>query len=138
MRKDQRWAKSCIKSQLISGTSVLQVSCENRNVKTIVLLGLIFLGPICLVPALHAQEVVLSGVASCAKCELELVSKCQAAITVTGTDGKTEVILAEQNVVALDFHSVICLGTVKVKAEGVIAEQNGKKVITLTKIAEAR
>ena len=44
----------------------------------------------------------------------------------------------EQNAVAKDFHSVICQDLSKVKAEGVIAEKDGKKVITLTKIEEAK
>jgi len=86
----------------------------------------------------RAEDVKITGEASCAKCALNLTPECQNAITVTGKDGKKEVILAEQNAVAKDFHSVICQDPSKVKAEGVIAEKDGKKVITLTKIEEAK
>lgn len=85
-----------------------------------------------------AEDVKITGEASCAKCALSLTAECQNAITVTGKDGKKEVILVEQNALAKDFHSVICQDPVKVKAEGVLAEQNGRKVITLTKIVEDR
>ncbi len=88
-------------------------------------------------PAL-AEDVKITGEASCAKCALNLTAECQNAITVTGKDGKKEVILMEQNALAKDFHSLICQDPVKVKAEGVLAEQNGRKVITLTKIEEAK
>jgi len=83
-----------------------------------------------------AEDVKITGEASCAKCALNLTAECQNAITVTGKDGKKEVILVEQNALAKDFHSVICQEPVKVKAEGALAEQNGRKVITLTKIIE--
>lgn len=80
----------------------------------------------------------LTGEASCAKCELNLTTSCQAAITVTSADGKKEVILADKNEVAKAFHSKICEDTVKVEAEGVVTEKDGKKTIALTKITEAK
>ena len=85
-----------------------------------------------------AEDVKITGEASCAKCALNLTSECQNAITITGKDGKKEVILMEQNAVAKDFHSTICQDPAKVKAEGVLAEKDGKKVLTATKIEEAR
>jgi len=78
----------------------------------------------------------LQGEATCAKCDLKLADKCQFAITVE-KDGKKETILAEQNDVAKNFHGTICKEAVKVKAEGTIAEKDGKKVITLTKVEKA-
>lgn len=87
---------------------------------------------------LRAEDAKIVGEATCAKCTLSLTSACQAAITVTGADGKKEVILADQNSVAKGFHEVICQDTVKVKAEGVVTEKDGKKTIALTKIEEAK
>lgn len=79
----------------------------------------------------------LEGEATCAKCTLKVASSCQAAITVTGADGKKETILADQNDVAKAFHKQICTDTKKVKAEGVITEKDGKKTVALTKIEAA-
>jgi hypothetical protein len=100
----------------------------------ITLPNLVTAGWLCFFDSARAEDVKISGEASCAKCALNLTAECQNAITVTGKDGKKEVILMEQNTLAKDFHSVICQDPAKVKAEGVLAEQNGQKVITLTKI----
>lgn len=80
----------------------------------------------------------IKGEASCAKCALHLTDSCQAAITVTGADGKKEVILCDKNAVAKDFHGTICKSTANVNAEGKITEKDGKKTIALTKIDEAK
>ena len=89
--------------------------------------------------SLHADDPTkVNGVATCAKCDLKIATACQAAITVTGKDGKPEVILADQNPVAKAFHKTICHDSVKVNAEGVITEKDGKKTIALTKIEEAK
>src|SRR5438105_15927037 len=106
--------------------------------KKIALFNLIAAGLFSFSASLHAEDVKITGEAACAKCVLQLTSTCQNAITVTGKDGKKEVILAEHNSVAKDFHDVICQNSAKVKAEGVIVEKNGQKVITLTKIEEAK
>ena len=82
-----------------------------------------------------AEDTKIEGEAVCAKCNLKQVSACQAAITVTGADGKKETILADNNDVSKAFHKNICTDTKKVKAEGVITEKDGKKTIALTKIA---
>jgi hypothetical protein len=79
----------------------------------------------------------LVGDATCAKCTLKQVEKCQFAITVE-KDGKKETILAEQNDVAKKFHENICKTTLKVKAEGTVTEKDGKKMITLTKVEEVK
>ena len=85
------------------------------------------------IPA-FAAEVKLEGEAVCAKCNLKQVSACQAAITVTGADGKKETLLADNNDVSKAFHKEICQDTKKVKIEGVVTEKDGKKTIALTKI----
>ena len=84
-----------------------------------------------------AADVKIEGEAVCAKCNLKTASECQAAITVTGADGKKETILADNNDVSKAFHKNICKDTKKVKAEGVITEKDGKKTIALTKIVAA-
>jgi hypothetical protein len=105
--------------------------------KKIALLSTIALASLGL--SLHAADPAkVTGEASCAKCDLKVATACQAAITVTGADGKKEVILADQNPVAKGFHKTICHDTVKVNAEGVITEKDGKKTIALTKIEEAK
>ncbi len=80
----------------------------------------------------------VEGDATCAKCTLKTADSCQAAITVTGADGKKETLLADKNDVAKGFHKNICQSTEKVTAEGVITEKDGKKTIALTKIAAAK
>ena len=84
-----------------------------------------------------AEDVKIEGEAVCAKCNLKQTTACQAAITITGADGKKETILAENNDVSKAFHKQICQDTKKVKAEGTITEKDGKKTITLTKIVAA-
>jgi hypothetical protein len=86
--------------------------------------------------ALPALAETVEGEATCAKCQLKQAEKCQFAMTVE-KDGKKETIFAEQNDVAKKFHDNICKDTVKVKAEGKIAEKDGKKYITLTKVEKA-
>ena len=88
------------------------------------------------IPA-FAAETKIEGEAVCAKCNLKTATECQAAITVTGADGKKETILADNNDVSKAFHKNICKDTKKVKAEGVITEKDGKKTIALTKIVAA-
>ncbi len=106
--------------------------------KKLALLNLFALCVLGLSSSALAEDVKITGVAACAKCVLSLTSTCQNAITVTGKDGKKEVIFAEHNGVAKDFHDVVCQNSAKVKAEGTITEKNGQKVITLTKIEEAK
>ncbi len=89
------------------------------------------------IPAFAEDAKKIEGEATCAKCSLKLVDSCQAAITVTGADGKKETILADKNDVAKAFHKTICQDTKKVKVEGVVTEKDGKKTIALTKIEAA-
>ena len=66
-----------------------------KNITLFSLIALVALGT-----SLRAAESKLTGEASCAKCALNVAIACQAAITVTGADGKKEVILADKNAVA--------------------------------------
>ena len=88
--------------------------------------------------SVHAADTKISGDATCAKCTLKKADACQMAITYKNADGKEETVLVENNKVAKDFHPTICKTTEKVNAEGTIAEKDGKKLLTLTKIEEAK
>jgi hypothetical protein len=88
--------------------------------------------------SLHAEDTKVSGDAVCAKCNLKIAPACQMAIKVTDAAGKEEIILADNNKVAKDFHSEICKKSEKVAAEGVITEKDGKKTIALTKVESAK
>ncbi|MDB6172768.1 MAG: hypothetical protein JWL59_2079 [Chthoniobacteraceae bacterium] len=92
---------------------------------------------IALTLSLHAADKI-TGEAVCAKCSLKTASACQMAIKTTNADGKEEIILADNNSVAKDFHSEICKKAEKVTAEGVITEKDGKKTIALTKVDAAK
>jgi len=87
--------------------------------------------------SLHAADVKITGEAVCAKCELQQTTSCQMAIKVRNASGKEEIILADNNKVAKDFHDEICQRNARVVAEGVITEKDGKKTIALTKIEKA-
>ena len=112
--------------------------------KKIALLSIIALSALGL--GLHAEDPVkpavavtkIEGEGTCAKCDLKTATACQNAITVTGADGKKEVILCDANDVSKAFHKSICKGAEKVTAEGVITEKDGKKTIALTKIELAK
>jgi hypothetical protein len=87
--------------------------------------------------SLHAADKI-TGEAVCAKCSLKTADSCQMAIKTTNAAGKEEIILADNNSVAKDFHSEICKKSEKVAAEGVITEKDGKKTIALTKVESAK
>ncbi|MES2569693.1 MAG: DUF6370 family protein [Verrucomicrobiota bacterium] len=87
---------------------------------------------------LQAADQKISGEAVCAKCSLKTAPACQMAIKTTNAAGKEEIILADNNSVAKDFHSEICQKSAKVNAEGVVTEKEGKKTIALTKVEEAK
>jgi hypothetical protein len=88
--------------------------------------------------SLYAADTKISGDATCAKCDLKQADACQMAIKVKNADGKEEIILAENNKVAKDFHQNICKSTEKVTAEGAITEKEGKKTIVLSKVELAK
>jgi hypothetical protein len=85
-----------------------------------------------------AEPVTITGEGSCARCALKQVTKCQNAITILNDKGKKEIIYLEHNGVSKDFHDVICLKAVKITATGTLEEKDGDKVLTPTKIEEAK
>ena len=85
-----------------------------------------------LAPALLAADQKFQGEAVCAKCELHIADKCQAALQVTSADGKKETLLAEETPAAKDLHAEICKGGKAVNIEGTVTEKDGKKMIKVS------
>ena len=83
------------------------------------------------------KEVTITGEGMCAKCALHETKKCQNVIQVE-KDGKTVTYYLTRNAVSKDFHDNICKENKKVTATGTVKEENGKMVMTPTKIALAK
>jgi hypothetical protein len=79
------------------------------------------------------EKTTLTGEALCLKCELKKSRTCQNAIRVS-VDGKEHLYVLDQNKVSRQFHSQVCQATVKVSAEGSVAEIDGKLEFTATAI----
>ena len=69
----------------------------------------------------------------CAKCALKETDSCQNVIEAEEHGKKVTYYLAK-NDISKDFHSNICKESKKVKATGTVAEVDGKKELTATKI----
>lgn len=107
---------------------------QTMSMKTLMLslfAGLIMLAA----PAvLAADETTITGTMVCGKCTLHLTEACQNVVQVK-EDGKTVNYYLEQNETSKSQHEAICHGdSEKVKVTGTVAEKDGKKVMTATKI----
>jgi hypothetical protein len=101
-------------------------------------LSLIALAGLLAIPAFAAdKEVTITGEGMCAKCALHQTDKCQNVIQ-TQEEGKTVTYYLAQNDVSKDFHDNICKHSEKITATGTLSEENGKKILTPTKIEEAK
>lgn len=86
-------------------------------------------------PAFAAdKEVTIKGEGQCAKCSLKETKTCQNAIK--ASDGKTYY-LAE-NDTSKAFHKTLCTDKVAVSAVGTVKEVDGKQMLTVSKIEEAK
>lgn len=83
-----------------------------------------------------AAEVTITGDGQCAKCSLNETKSCQNAI-VTEEGGKKVTYYLKHNDVSKAFHKNICQATKKIKATGEVTEEDGKKILTPTKIENA-
>ena len=110
------------------GVQSKQKKQHQQNMKLITILAL------SLATVAFGEDTKFAGDAMCAKCALKQVDECQMAIKVKDAAGKEETLLVENNDVSKDFHKNICKQTKAVNGEGTIAEKDGKKTITLTKI----
>jgi hypothetical protein len=85
-----------------------------------------------------SQAVTITGTMVCGKCTLHLTQKCQNVVQVE-KDGKTVNYFLTQNDVSKAAHDPICSGSSeKVTVTGTVAEQDGKEVLTASKIEVAK
>jgi predicted hydrolase (HD superfamily) len=90
------------------------------------------------VPALAAdKEITVTGLGQCAKCALHETDKCQNTIQ-TEEHGKKVTYYLAENDVSKDFHDNICKKSEKITATGVVSQKDGKKILTVSKIKEAK
>lgn len=102
------------------------------------LYSLIALAGLLAIPAFaEDKEVTITGEGMCAKCALHETAKCQNAIQ-TQEDGKTVTYYLTQNSTSKDFHDNLCKKNEKVTATGTVTEKDGKKMLTVSKIEEAK
>lgn len=102
------------------------------------LLSIVTLAGLMAIPAFAAdKEVTITGEGKCAKCALHEQDKCQNVIQ-TQEDGKTVTYYLAQNATSKDFHDNLCKKSEKVTATGTVKEKNGKKILTVSKIEEAK
>jgi hypothetical protein len=83
------------------------------------------------------KEVTVTGQGKCAKCALKEGDKCQNVIEAK-EDGKKVTYYLAKNEVSDNFHDEICKEAKKVKATGTVKEEDGKKVLTVSKIELAK
>ena len=90
-------------------------------------------------PAFAAgKEVTITGDGKCAKCALKETSKCQNVIQ-TQEDGKTVTYYLADNAVSKGFHKDnLCEDTKKVTATGTVKDEDGKKILTASKLELAK
>lgn len=100
--------------------------------------SLIALAGLLAIPTFAADnEVTITGQGTCAKCALHETDKCQTVIQTKEHGQKVTYYLAD-NAVSKDFHDNICKKPEKVTATGTVSEENGKKILTASKIEEAK
>ncbi len=92
---------------------------------------------ICSGVVLAADAITVTGEGKCAKCALKESDKCQNVIQVE-EGGKTTNYYLAPNKVAKAYHKTVCQATVKTTATGEVTEKGGKKILTATKIEEAK
>ncbi len=79
------------------------------------------------------KEITITGEGKCAKCAMKETDSCQNAIEVE-KNGTKKVYYLAKNDVSKDFHSKVCKGPHKVTATGTVKKEDGKMILTVTKI----
>jgi hypothetical protein len=92
---------------------------------------------ICSGVVLAADVKTITGEGKCAKCALNETKKCQNVIEVE-EGGKTVKYYLADNKAAKAYHGTVCKATVKTTATGDVEEKAGKKIMTATKVEEAK
>ena len=84
------------------------------------------------------KEVTITGEGKCAKCALKETDKCQNVIEAK-EGGKTVKYYLADNKISKDFHKEnLCKDSKKVTATGTVKEEDGKKVLTASKLELAK
>ena len=83
------------------------------------------------------KTVTITGEGKCGKCALHETEKCHNVI-VAEKNGKKVTYYLTQNDVSKAFHENICKEAKKVTATGTVKNEDGKKVLTVTKIELAK
>lgn len=76
-----------------------------------------------------AADQKFDGKATCAKCDLGIAAKCQAAVIVTSADGKKETYLAAPSDKADALQAEVCGGGKPAEVTGTLIEKDGKKLL---------
>ncbi len=85
-----------------------------------------------------AKERTITGEAKCAKCALHEADKCQTVIQAENRRGKMVTYYLADNETAKKFHHSVCQDSKKVTATGTVKKVDGKQVLTVSKIEEAK
>lgn len=83
-----------------------------------------------------ADTKTITGDGKCAKCALKETDSCQNVIEVE-EGGKTVKYYLAHEGASKKYHGTICSKTVKTTATGDVKEENGKKIMTATKVEKA-
>src|SRR6266851_1820192 len=78
------------------------------------------------------KEVTLKGTITCAKCDLKVEKDCATVIQVK--EGDKTVTYYFDTDGDKENHKAICKGAKKGKVTGTVAEKDGKKVVTVSKV----
>src|SRR4029078_9552680 len=79
------------------------------------------------------KEVTVTGTGKCAKCMLKEADKCQNVIEAKEGGKKVKYYVAK-NETSDNFHDNICKEAKKVTATGTVKEEDGKKILTVSKM----
>jgi len=104
----------------------------------LLLLGLAFAGAAFTALADDDKQVTITGNMVCAKCTLHLADKCQNVVQVMDGTNTVNYFIAKGGD-GMKMHDDICHGdSKKVTATGTVEDEDGKKVMTVTKLEEAK
>ncbi len=83
-----------------------------------------------------AKEVTIVGTITCAKCDLKLEKSCMTVIKgkIKDKDGDKEAVYYFDTKTGKDNHKKICTEAKEGTVTGTVAEKDGKKIITVTKV----
>jgi hypothetical protein len=99
--------------------------------KFVPLLSVAFVSSVALVWA--AEEKTITGEGQCAKCSLGETKTCQNAVVADEGGSKVTYYLVH-NAVSKKFHKNVCQSVKKVTATGEVKDENGKRMMTPSKI----